>query len=462
MRKVVLGVTLAAAVGVALATTLASAAPSPPGFKTARPAMLAPLEPGIVIDPILSVGDIVGSYQMTGIPDGLGAYKDGNGRLQVMMNHELDGPAVPPNVGARISKITLNRKTHGVLAASYPFTGLEGFVRFCSSTLELINGTPWYFTGEEDVPANGRGGSSIAMNAKTGQWVETRHFGLILHENVVPVERVSKAMFITTDDDFREPTAQAPHIAAYLYAYIAPTWKGAIAGTEGSLYVWKADEGDSSNDIAKGETIGGRFVPVTQAENANGETLELASHSKGAFKFVRLEDAATAQQHPGQVYFDDTGRLGSESVKGRLYRLEIDPSDPTRASLTLLLDGDAGDDLVNPDNIDTSPQSVVIQEDRNSEHRGAEVAGGFGRIIVYDIKTGSLRHVAYANTTPPLRPGTWESSGVLNAQTLLGEDWWLVDVQAHSSPMRQPGPSLVPNSSTGEDGQLLAIKIPNS
>jgi hypothetical protein len=45
---------------------------------------------------------------------------------------------------------------------------------------------------------------------------------------------------------------------------------------------------------------------------------------------------------------------------------------------------------------------------------------------------------------------------------LLGKDWWLVDVQVHSSVMQQPGPSLVPNSSTGEDGQLLAIKIPDS
>ncbi len=87
---------------------------------------------------------------------------------------------------------------------------------------------------------------------------------------------------------------------------------------------------------------------------------------------------------------------------------------------------------------------------------------GYGRILVYDIRSGTVRPVAYANTPAPLRPGTWESSGVINAQTLLGKDWWLVDVQAHSSVMAQPGPSLAPNSSTGEDGQLLAIKIPHS
>jgi hypothetical protein len=83
-------------------------------------------------------------------------------------------------------------------------------------------------------------------------------------------------------------------------------------------------------------------------------------------------------------------------------------------------------------------------------------------MLVYDIASGAVRPVAYANTPPPLRPGTWESSGVINAHQLLGKDWWLVDVQAHSTSMVQPGPSLVPGTSTGEDGQLLAIKIPDS
>ena len=428
--------------------------------------MLVPLEPGVVIDPILSTGDIVGGYQMSGIPDGLGAYKSGRNTLNVMMNHELDRtlPDSPAGVGSRISKVVLDRHSRTVLSASYPFTGLEGFVRFCSATLEVIKGTPWFFAGEEDIPTAGRGGSSIAMNAETGEWVETRHFGLVLHENNVPVERLSKAMIVTTDDDFRAPTQQEPHIAAYLYAWIGDTWEGSIAGTDGSLYVWKADASadNSAGDIAKGETIPGHFVPITQAENASGETLELASHAKGGFKFVRLEDAATAQQHPGRLYFADTGRLPSEDVKGSLYQLDIDPTDPTKASLRLLLRGDLGDDIVNPDNLDTSPHSVVIQEDRNSEHRGPEVRTGYGRVLVYDIKSGTVRVVARPNTPPPLRPGEWESSGVINAQNFLGDDWWLVDVQAHSTFMTQPGATLAPNTGSGEDGQLLAIKIPNS
>jgi hypothetical protein len=36
------------------------------------------------------------------------------------------------------------------------------------------------------------------------------------------------------------------------------------------------------------------------------------------------------------------------------------------------------------------------------------------------------------------------------------------DVQAHSTTAPQPGPSLAPNSSSGEEGQFLALYVPGS
>jgi len=65
-------------------------------------------------------------------------------------------------------------------------------------------------------------------------------------------------------------------------------------------------------------------------------------------------------------------------------------------------------------------------------------------------------------TPANLRPGEWESSGVINAFDLLGEGWWLMDVQAHAQNAAQPGPSGEINTGTGEDGQLLAVRIPGS
>lgn len=453
MRRTVRAAFVAALLTAVGAVALSAGAGNEPGFDTGRPAQLI-AEPGsgTIIDPILSTGDEVGRYQMSGIPDGLGAYKDGHNNIVVMMNHELgrNFPALPPGVDARISKVTINRKTRTVLDASYAFTGAEGFERFCSSTLEVINGTPYYFTGEEAIgvsPLVGHDGSSIVMNAETGQWWETEHFGHLNHENVVPLERIKGFMALTTDDDFRVGQP------AYLYAYIADSFDAAVSGdpSRGGLYVWRATN-PAHVDLVKGQTIAGEFVPIPQAENDDSTELKAAATARRAFRFARLEDAAAAQQRPGRAYFVDTGKAGENNLAGALYQMDVDPSDPTKASLKLLLDADAGDNLRTPDNIDTSAHSVVIQEDGNQN-----------RVLVYDIDTGTIRVVA---RTPV---GTnWESSGVINAQTLLGHGWWLMDVQAHSGRAPQPGAFYHPdgqpisNTGVGEDGQLLAVYIPNS
>ncbi len=453
--------TALAAIAGALALTVAGGATSAkndpgkksPGFKTAKPAYLVPMAPGAAVDPILSAGDTIGGYQMTGIPDGLGAYKEG-GSLQVLMNHELGRsfPAVPPGVDARISKLTINRKTHGVLGAQYLFEGQEFFERFCSATLERIKGTPYYLTGEEAIPT-GHDGSSIVMNAKAGTWTATPQFGHFEHENVVPVTGFKKFVLISTEDNFRVG------MPSYLFAYIAKSWQSAVSGNpaQGSLYVWRAlNPAQTGFTMTKGSTVKGEFVPITQAENANDVTLKAAATAKGAFRFSRLEDAALSFRKSGRLYFADTGsKAGEATINGRIYRLDINPSNPKKASVTLVLDSTV-DDFANPDNLGTSPQSLMIQEDRENPNRVQ-----YSRILRYDFNDGSLTPVARVNTTVGL-PGQWESSGIIWAGNLLGGGWWLTSVQAHTLTAPQPGPTLAPNSSTGEDGQLDALFVPNS
>ena len=283
------------------------------------------------------------------------------------------------------------------------------------------------------------------------------------HENIVPT-KLSKWFFLTTDDDFRAGQD------AYLYAYIAKSFKAAITGNpaKGSLYVWRADDAIDSTQIHKGETLTGEFVPISQAENADSVTLKAAAAARGAFKFDRLEDAAAYRAKKGRFYFADTGKA-PRTLRGRIYQFDVNRADPTQASLQVILDGDAGDDIYNPDNLDTSARSIVIQEDRESPFRGGPVPpnppvadSGHNRVLVYDIETGTLQSVARVATPATLRPGTWESSGVINAFRILGAGWWLTDVQAHSTTSLQPGPTLVPDSGTGEDGQLQAVYIPQT
>jgi hypothetical protein len=167
------------------ATGVVQAQSSGTGFDTSRPAQLVAtsegVDQGVRINPILSTGDVLGEYQMSGIPDGIGAYTRNAGRnnatLEVLMNHELNG-STPPGVGARVSHLSLDPETREVLDARYDLDGKEGFLRFCSSYLTYIDGKPLYFTGEEDTAQGaltadpndglGRGGTSIVLDPRTG------------------------------------------------------------------------------------------------------------------------------------------------------------------------------------------------------------------------------------------------------------------------------------------------------
>jgi hypothetical protein len=459
-----------------------------PGFKTAKQPFLVGTAPGVVVEKIISSGDVVGSYQMSGIPDGLGAYSkrdgdddDGDGEFVVVMNHELGRsfPNNPPGVDTRISRLEIDEDTLSVHAAEYLFTGHERFERFCSSTLAIIFGRPFYFTGEEAIPDPAQpptpehDGSSIVMDPETGMWRETAHFGHLQHENVVPL-RLSKWVFLTSEDDFRAGQA------SYLYAYIADDFNRALRGIEGSLYVWKADSmAETGNATAtKGESIPGHFVPIPQTENTTSTALKAAANARNAFKFDRLEDIAVRPDVRGRTYIADTGKPTGPgaTARGRVYQFDIDRRDPTRATLKMILNGDGPnpDDIFNPDNMDASNKVLMIQEDRESAFRAGTPAnsGGYGRVMEYRFSNGSLRSVARVNTPPGAPPnpenctgclpGTWESSGIINASRVLGKDWWLLDVQAHNSTAPQPGPTLAPNTATGENGQLLALEVPGS
>ena len=504
--RLVIGAGLIAAIAACAVLLVGGAGASHggPGFKTAKQPFLVGTAPGVVVDKIMSTGDVFGSYQMSGIPDGLGAYNsrdgdddddddDGRGEFVVVMNHELGRsfPNNPPGVDTRISRLEIDARTRSVHAAEYLFTGHERFERFCSSTLAIIFGRPFYFTGEEAVvdpaqpPTPEHDGSSIVLDPDTGMWRETAHFGHLQHENVVPL-RLSKWVFLTSEDDFRAGQA------SYLYAYIASDFNRALRGMEGSLYVWRADDWNAAVDpetgnatSAKGESIPGHFVPIPQSANTTAAALKTAANGLNAFKFDRLEDIAVRPDVRGRTYIADTGKPSGPgaTARGRVYQFDFNRRDPTRATLKMILNGDGPnpDDIFNPDNMDASSRVLMIQEDRESAFRAGTPAnsGGYGRVMEYRFSNGSLRSVARVNTPPggpppvplnpencatptPCLPGTWESSGIINASHVLGRDWWLLDVQAHNSTAPQPGPTLVPNSSTGENGQLLAVKVPGS
>lgn len=104
---------------------------------------------------IISVGDTVGNYTMVGIPDGLGAFDNGNGTFTVLMNHELGNTSGAVRAhgakGAFVSKWVIDKSNYAVLGGSDLMTSVYGwntgsqsnnattstiaFNRFCSADL---------------------------------------------------------------------------------------------------------------------------------------------------------------------------------------------------------------------------------------------------------------------------------------------------------------------------------------
>lgn len=95
------------------------------GPSTSKPAYVLPAAPGVSTEAILTVGDSVNNkpdgtpYRMVGIPDGLGAFDNGDGTFTVLMNHELTNTSgIARDHGARgafVSKWTISKSTRQVL-----------------------------------------------------------------------------------------------------------------------------------------------------------------------------------------------------------------------------------------------------------------------------------------------------------------------------------------------------------
>src|SRR5262249_12171731 len=119
----------------------------------------------------------------------------------------------------------------------------------------------------------------------------------------------------------------------------------------------------------------------------------------------------------------------------------LDVTNPAAgATLTVLLEGDKGDPFQNPDNIDSNAQGqLILCEDPNFAPTGRDSS-----VWLYDTTSGALvriaaidRATAAASIPPALgndvgTPGSWETSGVIDASALYGPGTWLIDVQAHT------------------------------
>jgi hypothetical protein len=440
-----------------------------PGPSTSQPAQAFALVPSARVIPILTSGDAVGNsgYVYGPIPDGLGAYADGQ-NIVVYSNHELTAGGIRKTDGtfdwkfARVSRLVIDPQTLAVRDATYVLDGSGQYQRLCSATyVGAEQGFPsgYFLTGEENS-GGAHDGLQLAIG-RDGVRHELPWLGRYAHENQIAIPGFPGRVVLAGFDDTRG--------ASELYLYVANSEADVLSGA-GQLYVFATSEAAGSGYLAEGQTISGHFVAVPNAASLSTPQLQAAVHGVGAFPFVRLEDGDyDHRQGPSganpAIYFVDTGAPtvlcnGTPcDAFGSIYRMEFNASDPTsNAHLTLLQRSRGADlDWASPDNVASGKNSLMVQEDpAYPQFARAPRMYNFHTTASGRFIDRGQPVVALDNADCVEAAGTcWESSGVIDASAWFGSGAWLFDVQAHTLPV--PSQQL-----TSEGGQLLLLRLPGS
>ena len=238
----------------------------------------------------------------------------------------------------------------------------------------------------------------------------------------------------------------------------------ALVDDRGSLWAFRvthdedgmvaaADPFNGANDygdIEDGDSWRGRYIRVPDkvarglTAQAPQDALEDWSNAHNVFQFIRAEDIAYDPNDPRVVYIADTGdrrmvadpatgrltRLPQGTVgaypNGRIYRMEFSADNPRKVvDFSILLDSDlAGLDapaaMHQPDNLGTSANSLMVQED-TSQAPGS-------RIWRYDLEDETWTVVASV-----VNGLSNESSGIVDASAWFGPGTWFVTVQQHDT-----------------------------
>ena len=439
------------------------------GFLTGGAPMVRPLREDIRLTPILSAGDTLFAdnpgelpFIFAGSAGGLGARDRGDGTAEVYVSHEdgwLDGAE-----GALVSRLVLDLRNAGVLTADYLLRPIQGYASFAHAA--LLDSKVGYLRPQFVVNEKAhrtRLPLVCAIDVLGERIQDMPWLGAMRHKSTISLPSTGgKSLVIMTG-------GSATLAADQLYLYVANSDTDVLSGN-GQLYVFRANpnavpsDTHSASRIRRGVPVDGSFVPVDQTTARSPAALTGLVQNLGGLNFVRLEGLAVDRERLNGFYFTDRLGYGSISViqtsagGGRLYHMTLDPFDPTLAgNLEVVLDAGEGDDLFRPSSIDTDDRCVMIQEYPGSH--GIHPS----RILRYDLRDHRLEVMAECaerdsrgRVVPRGVGGEWELSGITNVSDLLGEDSWLLTVQAHT--IKSPQNS----GRYGEAGQLVLLRGPRN
>lgn len=381
------------------------------------------------------------NFVFGGSADGSGLIQAPDGTYALLVNHE-DNFAV--------SRIVLD-KSFKPVKGEYALNSDGGVWRLCSATLAtpVEHGFgPVYLTcgesGEESrthalkIDADPQQASISREVPALGRWSA---------ENAVPLPKTAypgKTAILIGDDDSGVNGGQ---VALYL--------SNSVGDLEnGSLYMMKRTDGNQKEmDLKTGSSYDVEFVKIENHKALTGRQINEKVNELKALKFGRVEDVDYRKDGAGrEVYFNVTGQNNtgvnadySRSKYGRVYRLKMDPSDPLKGTMELLLDGDdrqgIAKEFQNVDNILVTKNYLYTQEDPNGY--GDETHDSY--IYQYNLVTGEFKKVievdqrrtapdaAKYNVGGTSKFGDWEYGSMLDVSDVTGRpNTFMLAIQAHT------------------------------
>jgi hypothetical protein len=407
-------------------------------------------------------------------------------------------------------------------------------------------GTAWTNASSlETAPGAREGGVAVAYDLNSSTYKAIYGMGRLNHENTLAVPGYGHPFMLTGDDTFTSNPAQSQ-----VYAYNAAS-ADAIWNDTGQLMAFVPDAAYSTvNDyydfpISSTMSISGHFIPVPREiatgklasgaeitadtvpmslggpydEPPNGGSswqarplsttgidgpqwvLETWSDLHNVFQFTRIEDMAYDKTNSNVVYLADSGRGATSaggnafiSSNGRIWRMELDPTDPTVVdSLSILIEGDDNPvktvlEIHQPDNLEATVNGLYILEDPGSSQQYSaqqqiddSARATTARVWQYKFSNSSLKRIFKVDqsqdeqagydmdqTTTAGRWGEWETTGMVDVSSSFGPGTFLINIQAHTL-FTEIDTTTAPDNLAPvgpdwtwkrEGGQLLLITVP--
>jgi len=383
------------------------------------------------------------NYVFGGSADGSGLLKNEDGTFTFLVNQEDN---------FSVSRITLD-KTFKPVKGEYLLNSKGGTWRLCGATMATPaehGFGPIYLTcGESGEESRTHAVNPYGDAGNAGVTKELPGFGRLSAENALPLRKsayAGKTVVVIGDDDSGTYGGQ-------VFMYVSNT-VGDLAN--GTLYMMKRNDGNQrEKDMVTGKDYPVTFVKIDNHTTLTGAQINAAVNTLSAIKFGRVEDLDYRKgggDADREIYFNATGQNttgtnadASRTKYGRVYKLNLDASNPLTGNLQVLLDGDDRTGIAgkfqNPDNICVTKNYVYVQEDANGY--GDETHDAY--IYQYNIAAKTLKPVveldhrrtaadaAKYNVGGLSKFGDWEYGALIDVSEQLGvDDTFMLSVQPHT------------------------------